>query len=94
MIRFGIGRNRKFNLNPITVSVGADVKLSSDDAVSWVCYDSDSIKYVNRKRWSLPSTVIGVTPDGHVYGLQEGQAVVAAIDSKGNQEYFYIKVNK
>ena len=94
MNRFGIGRNRTFNLNPITVSVGTDVKLSSDDAVRWVCYDSDAIKYVNRKRWSLPSTVIGVTPDGHVYGLQEGQAVVAAIDSKGNQEYFYIKVNK
>jgi hypothetical protein len=29
-----------------------------------------------------------------VFGLKEGEAVVAAIDSKGNQEYFYVKVTK
>jgi hypothetical protein len=94
MIRFGIGRNRVFNINPVSVSLGAEVSLVSEDSVQWICYDSDAIKYINRKRWSLPSSIVGVTPDGRVFGLKEGEAVVAAIDSKGNQEYFYVKVTK
>lgn len=94
MIRFGIGRNRVFNINPVSVTLGSEISLTSEDSVKWICYDSDAIKYVNRKRWSLPSSVVGVTPDGRVFGLKEGEAVVAAIDSKGNQEYFYVKVTK
>ena len=94
MIRVGIGRNRIFNLKPINITLGSDITLTSDNSLQWVCYDSDAIKYINRKRWSLPSTVVGVTPQGRVFGLKEGEAVVAAIDSKGNQEYFYVTVNE
>lgn len=91
MVRIGYGANRTYHLSPIEIKVGENLSMQGNGIVNWVAYDAIGSKYKNKK-WQLSCDVAGITPDGQLFGLSEGESVVVAIDSAGNQEYYYVKV--
>ena len=47
--------------------------------------------YNNDGTWTLSNTIVSVN-NGVITALQEGNAIVVAIDDDGNKEFFFIKV--
>ena len=92
MVRTGVGGNRRFNLKPVPMIIGEKLKLESDNAVQWFCYDSES-RYES-SIWTLYSNVATVSADGTVTAAAPGDAVVAAMDDDHNLEFFYISVTE
>ena len=95
--RIGIGYDRDFNLNPITLSVGGTRQLSTSLAVvSWVsndCARSENNRFnPSNNTWSYSSNICSVSSSGLVTGLASGEAFVFADDANHNKEFFYIKV--
>ena len=91
IIRIGYGSNRTYHLTPIELSVGESIQMPSEGIKTWVAYDSAGSKYSNRK-WNLSCDVAGITPDGRLFGLYAGDSTLAAIDTNGDLQFYYVKV--
>ena len=92
MLRIGVGGYRRYHLKPIQMVPGDKLKLESDNAVKWFCYDSES-RYES-STWTLYSDVATISADGTVTAAAPGDAVVAAMDDDHNLELFYISVSE
>lgn len=93
-IRFGIGGNRLFHLQPISLKVGEGRLINTTQGgkeITWYSYDSSGNSYING-RWNLNNTIIAVDNHGMVKGQQPGEAVVLNMNEKGDKEYYYIIV--
>lgn len=92
MLRVGVGGNRRYNLEPIVMVPGESLKIESDNATEWYCYDSESIYESNT--WTLGSNVATITSDGTVTAKTAGDAVVVAMDDDHNLDIYYISVTE
>ena len=93
MIRIGYGSNRTYHLTPIEISVGESIQMPSEGIKTWVAYDSERSKYsFSNTKWYFSCEVAGITPNGRLFALSAGDSVLAAIDSIGNLQFYYLKV--
>lgn len=97
-VKIGAGHDRRFNITPITLSVGGSSQLTSVlSNPSFGSYNSvgNTLQYNQEQGtyyWDIVNTIVSVNSSGIVTANQSGEAVVYAMDAQGNQEFFYIKV--
>ena len=92
--RIGIGGNRYFHTKPILLNIGRfkRIKTSFVKKVEWYSYNANGNKY--NGMWTLYNNIVNVSQDGIVYCRKAGEAVVLAVDAKGNKEFFNIIVRE
>lgn len=95
-IRFGVGGNRFFHLQPVRFKVGEEVLLNisqKGDAFTWHSYNSSGNSYANWV-WTLSNTIVAVDGQGVVSGIVPGEAVVLNMNERGDKEFYNVIVEK
>ena len=90
--RIGVGGNRFFHTNALKCKIGKSKRLRSSlrGFVEWHSYNASGNKYDGK--WTLFNDVVCVDDIGNIICTKKGEAVVLAIDEKGNKELFNIIV--
>ena len=90
--RIGIGGDRVFHTKPISCKIGKRKRLNTSfhGNVEWYSYNASGNKYDGK--WTLFDDVVSVDSQGYVTCWKSGEAVVLAIDEKGNKEFYNIIV--
>lgn len=95
-IRFGVGGNRYFHLQPIRLKIGEERLINTTQEgkeITWYSYNSSGNSYSDGV-WNLNNTVIVVDNYGVVKGQQRGDAVVLNMNEKGDKEFYNIIVEE
>lgn len=95
-IRFGVGGNRFFHLQPVRLKVGEEALLNisqKGDAFTWHSYNSSGNSYANWV-WTLSNTIVAVDGQGVVSGIVPGEAVVLNMNERGDKEFYNVIVEE
>lgn len=96
LIRFGVGGNRYFHLQPIRLNIGEERLINATQKgkdITWYSYNSSGNSY-NDGAWILNNTIIAVDNHGMVKGQQPGEAVVLNMNEKGDKEFYNVIVEE
>ena len=90
--RIGVGGNRLFHTKALKCKVGKSKRLRTLQRgfVEWHSYNASGNQYDGK--WTLLNDVVSVDGTGNLICIKKGEAVVIAIDEKGNKELFNIIV--
>lgn len=90
--RVGIGGDRFFHTKSLKLKVGKSkhLKTSLNHPVEWHSYNASGNQY--NGKWTLFNDVVNIDGNGTVVSKKQGEAVVLAVDKKGNKEFYNIIV--
>jgi hypothetical protein len=90
--RVGIGGDRFFHTKPFKLKVGKSkhLKTSLNHPVEWHSYNASGNQY--NGKWTLFNDVVNIDDNGTVVSKKQGEAVVLAVDEKGDKEFYNIIV--
>lgn len=95
-IRFGVGGNRFFHLQPVRLKVGEEALLNisqKGDVFTWHSYNSSGNSYANWV-WALNNIIVSIDNQGVVKGVAPGEAVVLNMNEKGDKELYNLIVEE
>ena len=96
LLRFGPCASRTFSLEPLRLKVGDTVALPDGDACRRLVHDARGNVCEPlpgyQCRWLWHRTVADITPDGKLYALAPGEAVLITILPDGTEAYRAVEV--